>query len=323
MRILVTGGAGFIGSHLVERLLARGDEVFVVDDLSTGSLDNLAAVRKTPGLHLYVDTVLNHPMMLDTVGKVDQVVHLAAAVGVHKIMDEPVETITTNVRGSEIVLDCCHRRGVPLFVASTSEIYGKAGERLNEDHDRLLGSVRQRRWAYACTKTLDEFLALAYQEEKGLPVIIGRFFNTVGPRQSGAWGMVLPNLVRAALTGEPIPVFGDGDQRRSFCHVEDTVGAIVGLLDHDEAWGGVYNIGSEAEITIRALAEKVRARAGSDAPIEHIPYQEAYGDGFEDMRRRQPDITRIRELIGWSPRRTLDEIIDETVEHHRRVMATA
>ena len=260
MRILVTGGAGFIGSHLVERLLERGDEVFVVDDLSTGSLKNLAAVRQHPRLHLAVDSVLNHPLMLETVGKVDQVVHLAAAVGVRKIIDEPVETITTNVRGSEIVLDCCHKKGVPLFVASTSEIYGKAGDALHEDHDRLLGSVAHRRWAYACTKTLDEFLALAYHSEKGLPVIIGRFFNTVGPRQSGQWGMVLPNFVRTALQGEPIPVYGDGLQRRCFCHVDDTVRAVLGLLGCEEAWGRVFNIGHEEERWPRRCASGPGAR---------------------------------------------------------------
>lgn len=314
MRILVTGGAGFIGSHLVERLLERGDEVFVVDDLSTGSLDNLAAVRNHPHLHLAVDSILNHPMMLETVGKVEQVVHLAAAVGVRKIIDEPVETITTNVRGTEIVLDCCHRRGgVPLFVASTSEIYGKAGDHLHEDHDRLMGSVIHRRWAYACTKTLDEFLALAYHAEKGVPVIVGRFFNTVGPRQSGEWGMVLPNFVATALRGDPIPVFGDGSQRRCFCHVGDTVEAVLGLLGCDAAWGRTFNIGSEEEVTIRELAERVRVRAGSASGIRLVPYAEAYGEGFEDMDRRQPDTRRIHDLIGWRATKSLDEIVDETI----------
>ena len=323
-RTLVTGGAGFIGSHLVERLLDGGDEVFVVDDLSTGSLDNLAAVREHPKLHLAVDTILNHPMMMDAVGKVDRVVHLAAAVGVHKIIEEPVETITTNVRGSEIVLDCCHEQDRPLFVASTSEIYGKAGDRLHEDHDRLMGSVAHRRWAYACTKTLDEFLALAYYHDKGLPVIVARFFNTVGPRQSGQWGMVLPSFVGAAVRDEPITVYGTGEQRRCFCHVQDTVGAVLGLLDDDEAWeGGVFNIGHEREISIRELAELVKERAGSASEIRFVSYEEAYGEGFEDMERRQPDTGRIQKQIGWVPQRTLDAIIDETIAYARREMAAA
>ena len=317
MRILVTGGAGFIGSHLVQRLLERGDEVFVVDDLSTGSLDNLTEVRGHTRLHLNVDSVLNWPMMNETVAKCDQVVHLAAAVGVRKIIDEPVETITTNVRGTEIVLDCCHEHGASLFVASTSEIYGKAGDKLDEEHDRVMGSTSHRRWAYACTKVLDEFLALAYHHEHRLPVIIGRFFNTVGPRQSGQWGMVLPNFVGQALAGAPIQVFGAGTQRRCFCHVADTVQALMGLLGTDSAWGRVFNIGSEEEITMLELAERVRERAGSTSEIVLVPYDEAYGEGFEDMERRQPDTSRIRGLTGWRPSHTLDVIIDSTIEHMR------
>lgn len=276
MRVLVTGGSGFIGSYLVERLLDRGDEVFVVDDLSTGSLDNLSAVRHHSDLHLNVDTILNHPMMDETVAKCDQVIHLAAAVGVRKIMERPVETITTNVRGTEIILDCCHRHGVPLFLASTSEIYGKAGGSLHEEQDRVMGSSTHRRWAYACTKMLDEFLALAYHHERGLPVIIARFFNTVGPRQAGQWGMVLPNFIASAIRGDPIQVFGTGEQLRSFCHVQDTIRAVEGLVA-----------------------------------------EEAYGEGFEDMERRQPDTTRIRELIAWVPENDLDVIIRSTVDHMR------
>jgi len=315
--ILVTGGAGFIGSHLVERLLERGKTVFVVDDLSTGSLDNLAAVRHHPSLHLIVDTILNWPMMNDTLGQVEQVVHLAAAVGVRKIIEAPVETITTNVRGTEIVLDCCHQRGTPLYIASTSEIYGKAGDQLDEEHDRVLGSTTHRRWSYACTKALDEFLALAYHHEKGLPVIIGRFFNTVGPRQSGEWGMVVPTFVKQALDGEPITVYGTGEQRRSFCHVEDSVRAVLGLLDAPEAIGQAYNIGNEAEISMLDLAACVKERTGSDSAIVTIPYAEAYGEGFEDMERRQPDTTKIRSLLGWEPAVTLDRIIDDVTAYYR------
>jgi len=317
MRILVTGGAGFIGSHLVERLLERGDEVFVVDDLSTGFLANLDAVRERPGLHLNVDSIMNWPMMNETVARVDQVVHLAAAVGVRKIIEKPVETITTNVRGTEIVLDCCDRHAKPLFIASTSEIYGKAGEKLHEEHDRVMGSTTHRRWAYACTKSLDEFLALAYHHEKGLPVILGRFFNTVGPRQTGEWGMVLPSFVGQALRGEPIQVYGTGEQRRCFCMVHDTVRAVMGLMADERAWGQPFNIGSEDEITIVGLARRVKERLGSPSPIKIISYAEAYGEGFEDMERRQPDTAKIRGLIGWRPEHTLDQIIDATAEHMR------
>lgn len=315
MNILVTGGSGFIGSHLVERLLDRGDDVYVIDDLSTGSLDNLREARRNPKLHLALDTILNYKLIDDTIAKCDQVVHLAAVVGVKKVLDEPVNTITTNVRGSEIVLECCDRHRVPLFVASTSEIYGKAGERLSEDHDRVMGSTANRRWAYACTKTMDEFLALAYHQERELPVIVGRMFNVVGPRQTGQWGMVLPTFVSKALAGEPIRVFGDGLQRRCFLHVDDMVSALLLLLGNDAAWGRVFNIGVEDEITILDLAHRVRERTGADVPIELIPYQEAYGSGFEDMERRQPDTTRIRTLTGWSPSYTLDEIIDASMRY--------
>jgi UDP-glucose 4-epimerase len=322
MRILVTGGAGFIGSHLAERLLERGDDVSVVDDLSTGRLENLAAVRHHERLHLAVDTILNWPMMNETVARCDMVIHLAAAVGVRKIIDEPVRTITTNVRGTEIVLDCCDRHRKPLFLASTSEIYGKAGDQLHEEADRLMGSTTHRRWAYACTKALDEFLALAFNRERGLPVILGRFFNTVGPRQTGQWGMVLPNFVGQALRGDPIRVFGDGGQRRCFCMVDDTVRAILGLIGHDDAWGRPFNIGSEEEVTILELAERVRARLASPSPIELVPYEVAYGEGFEDMQRRKPDTGRIRGLLGWRAQHSLDRIIDLTAEH-LRVVATA
>ncbi len=321
MRILVTGGAGFIGSHLVERLLERGDTVHVIDDLSTGSLDNLKAVRRHPELHVNVDTVLNWPMMHETVARCDQVVHLAAAVGVRKIIDEPVATITTNVRGTEIVLDCCSRHGVPLFIASTSEIYGKGGEHLDEEHDRIMGATTHRRWAYACTKALDEFLALAYHHERGLPVVIGRFFNTVGPRQTGQWGMVLPSFVGRALRGDPIEVYGPGTQRRSFCHVHDTVRAVLGLLAHQDAWGRAFNIGSEGEITIADLALLVKERLGSESPIVRVPYEIAYGEGFEDMERRQPVTARIRGLLGWEPSLTLEQIIDDTAAHLRAAVA--
>ena len=319
--ILVTGGAGFIGSHLVARLLEAGNNVFVVDNLSTGSLDNLAEVRDHPSLHLIVDSILNWPMMKDTIGQVDRVVHLAAAVGVRKVIESPVETITTNVRGTEIVLDCCDKQEKPLYLASTSEIYGKGGDQLHEEHDRVMGSTAHRRWSYACTKALDEFLALAYHQEKGLPVILGRFFNTVGPRQSGEWGMVMPTFVRQALAGDPITVYGSGDQRRSFCHVDDSVRAVLGLLDAPDAVGEAFNIGNEHEITIMELAERVKDRVASASEIVMVPYDEAYGEGFEDMERRQPNIGKIRGLLGWEPEKSIDQIIDDVVAYYQVVAA--
>jgi UDP-glucose 4-epimerase len=316
---LVTGGAGFIGSHLTDRLLQDGKTVYVVDDLSTGSLDNLASVRHHPNLHLVVDSIMNWPMMNELTEKVDMVVHLAAAVGVRKILEEPVKTITTNVRGCEIALDCCHRFSKPLYIASTSEIYGKAGVDLDEETDRVMGSSTHRRWSYACTKALDEFLGLAHHYEHDLPVVIGRFFNTVGPRQTGQYGMVVPNFVRQALSGDPITVYGDGKQSRCFCHVSDSVEAVVGLLDRlpGDADGEIFNIGTETEITIYQLAVRIRDRLGSSSEIQRIPYEEAYGPGFEDMHQRQPNTAKIRDFLGWEPTRDLDRIIDDVAEAMR------
>lgn len=321
-KVLVTGGAGFIGSHLVESLLGRGKEVHVIDDLSTGSFENLSGVRTHPRLKVLVDSIMNWPVMLKLTSEVDQVIHLAAAVGVRKILEEPVETITTNVRGTEIVLDCCYKNQKKLFVASTSEIYGKAGDRLHEDHDRILGSTMQRRWSYACTKTLDEFLALAYNYNKGLPIVIGRFFNTVGPRQTGRWGMVLPRFVSQALREEPITVYGTGEQSRSFCHVADAIRAVEGLMEDERAVGEVFNVGHEEEIRILALAERVKERTGSRSPIRLVPYDEAYESGFEDMHRRQPDTTKIRSLLAWEPTYGIDATVDSVIAHFREAART-
>ena len=317
MKVLITGGAGFIGSHLVERFLDRGDEVFVIDDLSTGSLAHLAAVRRHAGLHLNVDTILNHPVVNETVAKCDQVVHLAAAVGVRKMIDEPVETLTTNVRGTEIVLHCCQRHEVPFFLGSTSEVYGKEGDHLSEEDDRVMGSTTQPRWANACAEAFSEFLTLAYHQEFGLPVMIGRFFNTVGPRQTSQWGMVLPSFVGRALRGDPLQVHGSGEQRRSFCHVSDSVRAVESLLRDVDAWGGVFNIGSEDEVSIKTLAERVIEVAESPSTVETVSYEDAYGKGFEDLESRRPSTQRIRDRIGWKPEHGLEEIIRSAIEYAR------
>jgi UDP-glucose 4-epimerase len=319
--VLVTGGAGFIGSHLVERLLEEGREVYVVDDLSSGSLKNLQAARRHPHLHRVVDSVLNYRMMNDTVRKVDLVVHLASSEGVKMILDKPVEALTTSARGIEILLNCCHRFGKKVFVASTSEIYGTSGGELREGQDRVLGDPSRKRWVHANAKALDEALAFAYHRETGLPVVIGRFFNVVGPRQSGRWGTVLPSFVGNALTGSPIRVFGDGNQRRCFCHVEDAVDAIVRLLDSDDAVGRAFNIGSEEETTILELARLVKERSGSSSPVDLVPYDDAYGEGFEDMERRRPDLSRIQQTVGWRPTCTLQGIVDDTVEYFRSIAA--
>jgi UDP-glucose 4-epimerase len=319
--VLVTGGAGFIGSHLVERLLDQGREVYVVDDLSSGSLKNLRAARHHGQLHRVVDSVLNFRMMNDIVRKVETVVHLASSEGVRKIMEEPVEALTTSARGIEILLNCCHRHGRKVFVASTSEIYGTATGQLREEQDRILGDPSRPRWVHANAKALDESLAFAYHRERGLPVVIGRFFNVVGPRQSGRWGTVLPSLIGSALAGRPIRVFGDGSQQRCFCHVDDAVEAVVRLLDHEQAVGRAFNIGSEEETTILALAQMVKARSGSTSPVDLVPYQDAYGEGFEDMERRRPDLTRIQQAVGWRPTRTLEGIVDDTLEYFRSFAA--
>jgi len=272
MKILITGGAGFIGSHLAEKLLDLGHEVFVIDNLWTGKLDNIKAIQNHERFHLVVDTILNESVMNELIFKVDHVYHLAAAVGVRNIMDHPVETLETNVKGTEVVLRLANRFKKKVFIASTSEIYGRhLDHTLAEDDNRVMGSVKKRRWAYACSKTLDEFLALAYHDEKKLPVVIGRLFNTVGPRQTGQYGMVLPNFVQSALLGKPITVYGDGTQSRSFTHVHDVIGAMIRLMDEPKAVGEVFNIGNDHEVSINELAEKVKEMTGSSSEIEHIP----------------------------------------------------
>jgi UDP-glucose 4-epimerase len=309
-RVLITGGAGFVGSHLCDELLERGDEVFVLDDLSTGSIDNIIHLKDRPRFHYTIDTVENEPLLAELIDRCDVVIHLAAAVGVKLIVEKPVHTIETNVYGTEVVLKHASKKKKLVMIASTSEVYGKsASVPFSEDDDLVLGPSSKHRWAYACSKLIDEFLALAYWKERKLPVIVVRLFNTVGPRQTGQYGMVIPSFVRQALAGEPITVFGDGTQSRSFTYVGDVVRAMVALINEPRAIGQVFNIGNSNEITIGDLALKVRKLAGSSSEIVRIPYDEAYESGFEDMPRRVPDITRIGALIGYTPTVELDEIL--------------
>ncbi|MBN2419823.1 MAG: GDP-mannose 4,6-dehydratase [Deltaproteobacteria bacterium] len=318
MKILVTGGAGFIGSHLSEKLLETGHEVFIIDNLWTGKLENIARIQSHKKLHLVIDSVLDESVMNELVFKVDQIYHLAAAVGVKNIMDNPVETIDINVKGTEMVLRLANRFKKKVFIASTSEIYGKhLDHSLSENDNRVMGSVKKRRWAYACSKTLDEFLALAYYDEKKLPVVIGRLFNTVGPRQTGQYGMVLPTFVQSALLEKPITVYGDGTQTRSFCHVNDVTGAIIKLMNERKAEGDVFNIGNDIEVTMNDLALKVKEMTGSRSPIDHIPYEKAYGPGFEDMERRCPNIDKISMLIGFKPLYDLEAIIQSVIDYFK------
>jgi len=318
MRTLITGGAGFIGSHLAERLLELGQEVFVIDNLWTGKLSNLRNVQNHERFHLVVDTILNESVMNELIFKVDHVYHLAAAVGVKNIMDHPVETLDINVKGTEVVLRLANRFKKKVFIASTSEIYGKhLNHSVSEDDNRIMGTVKKRRWAYACSKALDEFLALAYCDEKKLPVVVGRLFNTVGPRQTGQYGMVLPTFVQSALLGRPITVFGDGNQSRSFTHVYDVIDAVIKLMAEAGAEGDVFNVGNDREVTINELAQKVKEMAGSRSEIEHIPYEKAYGPGFEDMERRCPNIEKIRNLIGFEPTYDLEAIIRSVIDYFK------
>lgn len=318
---LVTGGAGFIGSHLADRLLARGDRVVALDDLSTGRLANLAHLEDHPRLQVVPGSVRDEMMVDELVHQCDVVVHLAAAVGVRLIVDEPLRSFATNLRGSEVVLGAAHRYRRPVLVASTSEIYGKNGsEPLHEDSDRILGSTSIARWAYSTAKAVDEVLALNYHRERGLPATVVRLFNTVGPRQSAAYGMVIPSLVRQAVKNQPLTVHGDGQQSRCFCHVSDVVDALVRLLD-EPGVGEIFNIGANEEITILELANKIIERADSKSQVCLIPYEEAFDKGFEDMRRRVPDIGKIQRATGWAPRMTLDNILDQVIAEARAELA--
>ena len=322
MRALITGGAGFIGSHLAEVLLDRGDHVTVVDDLSTGRIDNIQALKARAGFSYVIDTIQNRAVMAELVDDADVVFHLAAAVGVRLIIESPVQTIETNVKGTELVLELAAKKKKTVIVASTSEVYGKANVLpFSEDNDIVLGPTSKSRWSYACSKAIDEFLALAYFREKRVPVVIVRFFNTVGPRQTGQYGMVVPNFVQQALAGKPITVFGDGKQSRCFTWVGDAVRAVVGLSGRGDAVGQVFNVGSENEVSIADLAYLVKEKTGSASPIVYVPYDRAYEEGFEDMPRRVPDLSRIRRLIGYEPTLDLPAILDEIIAYYRPRMA--
>ncbi len=319
MRALITGGAGFIGSHLSDALLDQGHDVLILDNLSTGSIDNIAHLKGRPGFEYFIDSVDNEPLLAELIDRSDVVFHFAAAVGVKLIVEQPVHTIETNVYGTEVVLKHANKKKKLVVIASTSEVYGKSNDvPYREDSDLVLGPTPKHRWAYACSKAIDEFLALAYWKERKLPIIIVRFFNTVGPRQTGRYGMVIPNFVRQALAGEPITVFGDGSQSRAFTHVSDVVKALVKLIAEPKAIGQVINIGTTEEVTIRALAERVRALSGSQSPIKIVPYDEAYESGFEDMPRRLPDLTKVQKLIGYMPVHTLDDILGQVIEYFRK-----
>ena len=318
MRVLVTGGAGFIGSHVAEELLGKGHLVDVVDDLSTGRLENVQPLLEHPSFRLEVDTVLNSTLLSRMMRGCDAVIHLAAAVGVQLIVSDPVGTIETNVKGTEAVLELAEKERKRVLLASTSEVYGKSAKiPFSEDDDLVLGPTNRSRWSYACSKAIDEFLGLAYWTERQVPVTIVRLFNTVGPRQVGRYGMVLPNFVRQALGHQLVTVFGDGRQSRCFCHVGDAVRAIIDLLTKEQTAGEVYNVGSDEEVTIKALASRVIEITKSPSRISFIPYEEAYAPGFEDMRRRVPDLRKLRKAIGFSPSYDLDGIIRSVVSYHQ------
>lgn len=319
MRCLITGGAGFIGSHLAEQLVNERHEVVVIDDLSTGSQENVAHLENN-GLSLIVGSILENELVAEYVKQADVVFHLASAVGVQLIIDEPVKTIETIVGGTDVVLRACARYRRPVLITSTSEVYGKGNSLpFGEDDDRVIGPTQQRRWSYSCAKAVDEFLALAHWYESRLPVVIVRLFNTVGPRQTGQYGMVVPRFVQQGLRGEPITVYGDGQQSRCFAHVSDVVGVLVRLMECPQARGQIFNVGNDEEITILKLAEQVREMTGQRSEIVFIPYEKAYTQGFDDMRRRVPDLTKVKKLIGYAPTRNLTDILKDLIAYESDV----
>jgi UDP-glucose 4-epimerase len=317
MKALITGGAGFVGSHLAEALLDQGGEVFVIDDLSTGSIENIEHLKEHPRFRYTIESILNEPVLAELVDRVDVVFHLAAAVGVRLIVESPVHTIETNVHGTERVLKLANKKRKKVLLTSTSEVYGKADAfPFREDGDLVMGPTAKGRWSYACSKAIDEFLALAYHKEKRLPVVVARLFNTVGPRQTGRYGMVIPNLVKQALLAHPLTVHGDGTQRRCFAFVSDVVGQLVALAGEPRAVGEVFNVGNDREeVTILDLARRIKERTGTKSEITLVPYERAYEEGFEDMNRRVPDLSKLRALTGYEPTVPLDEIIDRVVSY--------
>jgi UDP-glucose 4-epimerase len=317
LRVLITGGAGFIGSHLSDAYLQRGDEVFIIDDLSTGSFENIRHLKDHPRFHYTIETVHNQPVTAELVDQVDVIFHLAAAVGVKLIVESPVRTIETNVHGTEVILSLANKKKKKVLVASTSEVYGLSTQvPFREDGNLVMGATNKGRWSYACSKAIDEFLALAYWREKKLPTVVVRLFNTVGPRQTGQYGMVIPTFVKQALAERPITVFGDGKQSRCFCYVGDVVGALMKLMDDPKAVGEVFNVGSTQEVTIVDLAKKVKELTNSQSEIVFVPYDEAYEEGFEDMPRRIPDISKVNKQVGFHPEKNLDGILRSVIEFH-------
>jgi UDP-glucose 4-epimerase len=317
MKVLITGGAGFIGSHLADAYIARGDEVFCIDDLSTGAIANIAHLKEQPRFRYAIDTVQNQPVMAELVDACDVIFHLAAAVGVKLIVESPVRTIETNVHCTEVILALANKKKKPVLITSTSEVYGLSDQvPFREDGNLVMGATTKGRWSYACSKAIDEFLALAYWREKKLPTVVVRLFNTVGPRQTGQYGMVIPTFVKQALAGRPITVYGDGKQSRCFGYVGDVVGALVKLMDTPAAVGQVFNIGSNEEVTILEVAERVKELTRSASEIVFVPYAEAYEEGFEDMPRRVPDIRKVSELVGFQPEMKLDGILQKVVEYY-------
>jgi UDP-glucose 4-epimerase len=318
MRFLVTGGAGFIGSHLSDLLISHGHKVHMLDDLSTGSIGNVRHLKGHPDFEYTIGSVEDDALVAELVDEADIVVHLAAAVGVTLVVESPVRAIETNVHGTEVVLKHANKKKRPVLIASTSEVYGKSQSLpFREDGDMQMGATDKGRWAYACSKAIDEFLAMAYWRERALPTIVVRLFNTVGPRQTGCYGMVVPRLVSQALSDEPLTVYGSGRQTRCFCHVADVVDALFALMTEDSAYGTVFNVGATGEVSILDLAQQIIEATNSRSTISLIPYDEAYGEGFEDMYRRVPDITKVRSLIDWAPTRSLDDIIADVVAYQR------
>jgi len=318
MKYLITGGAGFIGSHLAETLLSQKDEVWIIDNLSTGSINNIEHLKANPKFHYTIDTIFNEPLLAEMIDNCDIVFHMAAAVGVRLIVESPVNTIETNIAGTESVLKLANKKNKTVLIASSSEVYGKSNKiPFNEDDDTIMGPTVKSRWSYACSKAIDEFLALAYWREKKLPTIVVRLFNTVGPRQSGRYGMVIPRFVQQALAGEPFTVYGTGKQSRCFTDVSDVVSALIKLVNHPKSIGQVFNIGSEQEISIETLAAKIKEKTQSSSKIKYIPYDEAYESGFEDMLRRVPDLTKIGKLINYKPSQNIDQILDKIIRYFK------